>query len=181
VKKKILIIILIIITIAINIYCLTAKGEEEIIEGWIMCQPDSCVNIRMKPKKSSIAFGELYLCEKIYTDKKVINGYLHCVNVPAEVTEGWVSKAYVVFDEPHKPRHQLRNIIVEQGRVAARRTISGKVRTWLYSGDMLYVYAISEEWCVTSAGFVKTEFIDNGGCYDENFYDNSPEMTYEDD
>lgn len=179
-KKKIPIIILILIVIAIDIYCLTARGEE-IKEGWIVCQPDSCVNIRSKPKKSSEAFGELELCDKIYTDGKVVNGYLHCVDLPAETTEGWVSKVYVVYDEPHKPKYQLRNIIVEQGKVAARRTIGGKVRRWLHSGDMIYVYAITKEWCVTSEGFVMTEFIDNGGCYDENFYDDSPAMTWEDD
>lgn len=106
---------------------------------------------------------------------------MHLINVPAEVSEAWISKQYIVYDEPYKPKHQIRNIIVEQGKVAARRTIGGKVRAWLHCGDTVHVYAISTEWSVTDFGFVKTEFIDNGGCYNENFYDDSPEMTYEDD
>lgn len=176
--KKPLVILFIIIVLIIDIYCLTARSE--VIEGWIMCQPDSCVNIREKPKKKSTAFGEMELCDKIYTDGKVVNGYLHCVDVPAESNEGWVASAYVVFNEPYKPRFVQRSIITTT-RVAARKTINGKVRTWLHNGDVVNVYAISDEWCVTSEGFVKTEFIDTGSYYNEKFYDASAEMTYEPD
>lgn len=162
--------------------CLISSAfAEDIKDCWVLCQPDSCVNIREKPRKNSTPIGEAYYCEEYSTDGKEKNGFLHLINVPAEVSEAWISKQYIVYDEPYKPKHQTRNIIVEQGKVAARRKIGSKVRTWLYCGDMVHVYAISTEWSVTDFGFVKTEFIDNGGCYNENFYDDSPEMTYEDD
>lgn len=176
--KKFIVIILILLVLIIDICCLTARGE--IDECWVLCQPDSCVNIREKPKKTSTAFGEAECCDKYYTDGTIKNGYLHLVDLASETGDGWISNVYVIYDEPYKPVIQERTII-SPSRVAARRTMGGKRRIWLNDGDIIHVYAISDEWCVTNQGFIKTQFIDTGSNVRDSFGDTSPEMTYEDD
>jgi len=176
-RKPVLFFIAIILFI-ISMILYSAKGE--VVECWVLCQPDSSVNLREKPKKTSFAFSEAEMCDKFYTDGKVKNGYLHLVNVPAETTEGWISNSYIVYDEPYKPLFNER-CIISTSRVAARRTIGGKVRIWLHDGDVIKVFAISNEWCVTNQGFVKTQFIDTGSYVRDSLADASEEMTFEPD
>lgn len=160
--------------------CSCSLADNEYIECWVFCQPDSTVNIREYPRKSSFAFGELECCDSVYTDGKIVNGYLHLVDLAAESTEGWISNNYIVYDKPYKPMFTKRTIITET-RVAARRTMNGKIKSWLYGGDTLNVYVISDEWCVTSRGYIKTDFIDTGSYVKEEAYAEYSEMTYEDD
>jgi len=178
-KRKIIIAIIIIITLAVDIYCLTSKAEEY-VDAWILCHVNSCVLVREQPHKNGYEFGELECCDHIYTDGVVKNGYLHCVDMATESGDGWISNAYVVYDEPYKPKYNERQIITTT-RVAARQRMNGKIKKWLYNGDNINVYAISNNWCVTNVGYVKTEFIDTGSYVKEQFNDTSEEMTYEDD
>jgi hypothetical protein len=157
---KILIVgLLIVVTLVVNIYFLTCSKAEE-IECWILCQPDSYVNARLNPKKKSIEIGRLECGDKIYTDGKIKNGFLHCY-VGFEYGEGWVHKGYVVYDKPERPVFPD-TTITSKGRVAARRTINGDRRCWLKDGQKIKVYMTSSEWSVTNKGFVKTEYIDIG-------------------
>ena len=148
------------LVIAVLLLVLPAKSEEE-VECWILCQPDSFVNARMNPKKKSIEIGRLECGDKIYTDGKVKNGFLHVYGLSFEVGEGWVHKGYVVYDEPYKPVFQDTTVNAN-GRVKARKTINGQKRCWLKDGQSIKVYYVSNEWCVTNKGFVKTEYIDIG-------------------
>lgn len=160
--------------------CSVISKAEEYIDAWILCHTDSCVLLREKPNKKSNEFSELECCDHIYTDNVVKNGYLHCVNIATESGDGWVSRAYVVYNEPYIPKFNERQIITST-RVAARRTMDGKIKKWLYNGENIKVYAISNDWCVTNYGYVKTEFIDTGSYIKEKYNDTSDEMTYEDD
>ena len=150
--------LLIIAAIFINFYFIThAKGEEE-VECWIMCQPDSWVYARQSPSKKGTELGRLELGDKVYTDGKVKNGYLHVIDLWFEMQEGWVKKGYVVYDKPYRPVI-AETTVRSNGRVAARTTINGKRRRWLKDGQQIKVYMISEEWSVTNQGFVKTKFL----------------------
>jgi hypothetical protein len=145
-----------------NIYFLTrAYGEEVGIECWVLCQPDSYVNVRAKPKKTSEEVGYFECGAKILTDGKVKNGYLHIFGFMFEVSEGWIHKGYIVYDEPYFPIFE-NTTIESNGRVAARRTVNGEKRCWLKNGQAIKVYMVSDEWSVTNKGFVKTKFIDLG-------------------
>lgn len=161
--KEIIIFLLIILALLFNAYFLVKGTAEEIneTECWILCQPDSFVNARMNPKKKSMELGRLECGDKIYTDGKVKNGFLHCYGFTFEAGEGWVHKGYVVYDEPYYPIIQNTKI-TSNGRVAARKTINGKRRCWLKDGQEIKVYMTSDEWSVTNKGFVKTEFIEKG-------------------
>ena len=156
--KVITIIVLILAVLIVNVYILTSHAKaEEWVECWILCQPDSFVNARLNPTRKSIEIGRLECGDKIYTDGKSKNGFLHC-SVGFEYGEGWVYKGYIVYDKPEKPKN-LETNVESNGRVAARKTIDGQRRCWLKDGQTIKVYMISKEWAVTNKGFVKSEFV----------------------
>lgn len=157
--RIILISLLIVAVLFVNFYFMThAKSEEAV---WVLCQPDSWVNVRTAPSKHSSEIGRLECGDIAYTDGKIKNGYIHLINLSLEENEGWIKKGYIVYDEPYKPAiYETR--VESKGRVAARKTIKGNRRCWLKDGQSIKVYMASAEWCVTNKGFVKTQFIDLG-------------------
>ena len=129
-----------------------AWGED----GWIMCQPDSYVNVRAAPGKGGRVVGYLELGDAIQMDGRR-NGYTHVTGISTEGGEGWVACGYIVTDAP-----QIETVaawIDAEGRVACRRAIDGNRRKWLHQGDPMTLYASSAEWSVTSEGFIKTEYV----------------------
>lgn len=124
---------------------------------WVMCQPDSYVNIRSKPNGRSRIEGYALCGFDLETDGKTKDGFIH-VYAPIEAGEGWISKGYVVWDEPEEVNEWYS--IRSPYRVAIRRTIGGKVRKWGHDQDSIRVYWASSEWAVTNKGFVKTEFLE---------------------
>jgi len=158
--KIALLILLVLAVIFINYWFMThARAEER--ECWILCQPDSWVNTRIKPTKKSEELGRLECGDKILTDGKVKNGYLHVYGLWFEMGEGWVKKGYIVYDEPYKPPF-VDNNIKSNGRVQARKTINGKRRCWLQDGQEIKVYMMTDEWAVTNKGYVQSKFIETG-------------------
>ena len=140
---------------------LVLPAESEDYDAWVLCQPDSFVYARMSPKKTSPEIGYLMCGDHFITDGKTKNGFLHVYDLNFELSEGWVHKGYVVYDEPYKP-DVYETTVQSNGRVQARRTIGGKRRCWLKDGQKLKVYMVTDEWAVTSKGFVKTKYIDLG-------------------
>ena len=130
--------------------------EEEYVKVWVLCQPDSWVNVREFAKKSSeeVAMGEAG--DWFYSDMVKRRGFLHVFG-SFEAGEGWISLGYVVFDEPEAINETC--FIESNGRVACRRSIGGDKRCWVYCDDDVIVYWASVEWSVTNKGFIKTEFI----------------------
>ena len=157
--KIILFSLLIIAVVLLSAYFMTRARSEESV--WVLCQPDSWVNVRATPSKHSNEIGRMECGDSAYTDGKTKNGYLHLVNLSFEEDEGWIKKGYIVYDEPYRP--VIYDTTVDsKGRVAARKTIKGNRRCWLNDGQNIKVYMASSEWCVTNKGFVKTQFIDLG-------------------
>ena len=69
-------------------------------EGWIMCQPDSYVNIRETPGNRGAVIGYLELGDSVETDGQNRNGYTHIIHASTESGEGWVASGYLVQDRP---------------------------------------------------------------------------------
>ena len=86
-------------------------------DGWIMC--DSYVNVRETPGKNGNELGRLDAGDKIRTDDKVRNGFLHIIDAGTETGDGWVYAGYVVYDEPENAGCQM--VITGKGRVICRR------------------------------------------------------------
>ena len=152
------------IVLAISVFVIVTlidMGLAEEMEGrqcWILCQPDGMVNVRAKPKKGGIVYGGVTCGDDMLTDEKQRNGFLHVYGIAAEDPEGWISNRYIVFDEPEEVNCTA--TIRAEGRVACRKYPEGKITGWAYDGDQLTVYWRSEEWSVTSRGYIRTEFLE---------------------
>ena len=138
----------------IAIFSLTSSNADTI---WVMCQPDSYVNIRSKPSGRSRTEGYALCGYDLETDCKTRNGFLH-VYGSFEAGEGWISEGYIVWDEPIKVDQKYS--VCSKGRLAVRKNINGKRSRWCYTDDVLMVYWLSDEWAVTNKGFVKSEFLE---------------------
>lgn len=147
----------IVITIIVLMLTNAAYAEDELTYPcWVICQPDDYVNIRAGANRHAEVTGWATSGMRFETDWREKNGFLHLVGV-TEYGEGWISEGYVVFTDPQTVNREM--VITGGGRVAARKAIEGARRKWLKPGETVTVYRISDEWAVTSAGFVQSRFL----------------------
>jgi translation initiation factor IF-1 len=140
-------------------YCWQAGlCEETIQQAWVICQPDSYVNIRERASGRSGVLGRFESGTPILTDGEEKNGFTHLVGLPLEEEEGWIHSGYIVYGEPEEKNAHYR--IRSNGRVAARRSIDGKRRRWMRNGDRVTVYRASKVWAVTNQGFIQTKYLE---------------------
>lgn len=151
-KKAFLILMALIV-----ILCTVASAERIQEEVWVLCMPDSDVNVRDKPKKTGQIFGGAMCGACMWTDNVKKNGYLHVLELASEEAEGWISARYIVYDVPVEVNAVME--IRSDGRVACRRWINGKINSWIMNGDRLTVYWMSPSWAVTSRGYIRSEFL----------------------
>lgn len=135
-----------------------AASEDAEIDVWVLCQPDSYVNVRTKPSSRCQIAGYADCGDKLLTDGEIRKGFVHITSGSYEVGDAWISAGYIVYSEPVQINQYY--YVCSIGRLACRRTIDGQLRCWADNGDTMKVYWMSEEWSVTSKGFVKTEFIE---------------------
>ena len=152
--RKVRTILLLLLMMAIAV---SSLAESEPYEVWVICQPNDYVNVRMSPSRKSEVVGYADSGDSIWIDGTKKNGYLKVYGI-GEMGVGWIHKGYVVDNKPE--RVSCTGIVVSRGKLAARRYIQGKVRKWLHNMDKVKVYWITDDWCVTSMGFVKTEYLD---------------------
>lgn len=125
---------------------------------FVLCNPKTPVNVRIRPKKGSKVEGRLDFGDWIETDGEKRNGWLHVIGI-GETGEGWICSGYVVEDEPQKTE-RTRAVVAATGRVMSYRRIGGARNGWLNVGDELTVYALSDEWAVTNKGYVRSKYLD---------------------
>lgn len=127
--------------------------------AWVMCQPDSKVNIRERASKRSEVVAWGYAGDEIKLDGKKSGKWRHCI-IPCETGEGWIREDYISFDPPEDVGTGV--YVVTNDKVRARFSADarkGTVRTILDRGDVIHVSMLTAEWCVTDQGFVKTRFL----------------------
>lgn len=125
-------------------------------EFYVLCTPEAEVNIREKPKLKSPIVACYFFGDKVVTDGQEVNGFVHVVDINGEVSEGWIYKGLLVEDRPVASPGRAQ---VFGGRVACRKYADGKIQKWLEDGSGVMIYAVSEVWCVTEYGYIKTEFL----------------------
>lgn len=133
---------------------------EDLTTCWVMCQPGSQVNVRRTPSKRGQEVGYLDACDDFLTDGTSKNGYIRVYGI-GEYGEGWIYAGYVSTEEP-EPVFE-RYVCCAKGRVAIRRWMNGpKVERspWLASGSNVDVFYWTEEWCCTSRGFIKSQYLE---------------------
>lgn len=122
----------------------------------VMCKPGDIVNVREKPTTESAKVGWMECGMSFETDgvtKKDSKGrtWVHMINAPLEVDEAWVCKMYVqdtVYIESYDAE------ITASGRVALRRAPGGSRIKWLSPGTEVKVVVRSDEWALTTAGYI---------------------------
>lgn len=123
---------------------------------WALC--DSYVNIRAKPSKNGQIIGYLDCGEGLETDFVIKHGWLHVINLPCEMDEGWVKAEYMVNSKPEFVETDC--IVVSNGRVALRKTVDGERKAWVKNDATLRVLWRSGEWSLTDRGYIKTGFLE---------------------
>lgn len=146
----------IIVLITVVFALLSAFAEDR--QVFILCDPETPVNVRRTPKKGAEVSGRLDFGDEVETDGLIRNGYLHVIGI-TEDGEGWIFAGYVVDDPPVKLERAMATV-ASNGRVMAHRWIGGKRKCWLKVETDLRVYAISDEWAVTEKGYVRTEYLE---------------------
>ncbi len=158
-KKRILILLVAVAVINAVFPCKiapnTALAEENVY--FIICKPGSEINVRKQPKIKSQAIACKWFGEMVITDGVEKNGFVHVVNVFAEETDGWIYKGLLSDDPPTAVN--LTCQVFNSGTVACRKYADGKVIRRIADGTEVIVYAVSEKWCVTDHGYIKTEFL----------------------
>jgi hypothetical protein len=123
---------------------------------FILCDPETPVNVRIKPKMGTKITGQLDFGDWVETDGEEKNGFIHVY--AGDAGEGWIHTGYVVDDQPQKVK--ARASVAATGRVKSYKRIGGKRRNWLEVGDEVKVIAMSEEWAFTSKGYIRTKYLE---------------------
>lgn len=151
--------ILIIIAMILVWGWLESAARSETTEAYVLC--DSYVNIRKSPSRQSDVIGRFECGEHLTLDGKSRNGFLHCIDLALESSEGWIHSGYVVYDKPIVTNESA--TIVSKGRLAARNRVNGDRLRWLKPLATVKVYYWSDDWCVTNCGYVQSKYLEPEG------------------
>lgn len=150
--------LLIVTTVISYVVCM---AEAQDLTCWILCKPKSIVHVRRDPMKASEEVGRLECGDEIRTDGKTRNGWVH-VNGIGEYGSGWVYCGFVSLEQPEKVDEQY--VCVARKQVACRRWMDGPQiggrLGWLHNGSTVTVYYRTDEWSVTSRGYIRSEWLE---------------------
>lgn len=130
-------------------------------DGYVICMPDDYVNVRNSPNKNSSSIGILEPGDVVKLDGDEQNGYLHCVDLSFEQSDGWIHSGFVVYDRPEYKNE--RYTVIANKRLAARKYVNGRRTRWLKPMTVVTVYYWTPEWSVTNRGYVRSEYLEFGG------------------
>lgn len=151
-RKVFLTIVAVIAAVLCVILCILDFAEAE--DLYVLCSTK--VNIRSRPNKTAPVVAWIECGQTVHTDGKEKNGFVHVINIPAEITEGWIYAGYLVDEEP-----QIRTYRAEvwEGDVIARESVNGKRVAKLREGKTVTVYAKTHMWAVTNKGFIMCDWL----------------------
>lgn len=121
---------------------------------YVLCQPDSFVNVRQFPVKGSEVVGRVELGWELESDGQRKNGFVHVEGFEAG---GWINAGFVTSEPVTILTFETE--IVSSGRVACRRSIRGTRRKWLLNGQKVVIYAFNWSWSITNKGFIQTRYL----------------------
>ena len=148
-------VIVCIICFSLIFACFTALGDEYRV--FILCNPQSHVNVREWPKKGSAKTGWIMFGDSVLTDGKKKNGYLHVIGI-TESGEGWIKAGYAIPDQPVEVKATA--AVSASGRVMSYRNAGKNKLGWVPLLAEMKVYALSEEWAVTSRGYIRRKYLE---------------------
>ena len=150
--------------VQIVIVCILLVGIAFADSIYVLCSPEDMLNVRVNPSIRSEAIGGLYCGDSVETDGKIRkdkwgNKWIHIINIPCEVDEAWISTTYIQ-DTPVVVNEAIAVVTARGRRTAIRRSPNGKVIKWAKRGDELVVVAYSQEWVLTTKGYIKADCVE---------------------
>lgn len=127
---------------------------------YILCRPDDYVNVRAFPSTNAETVGQLDCGDHVETDgttRRDRKGrtWFKVLNFEGDA---WVCSMYL--QETPVVVATVQGYVSARGRTAVRRSPGGKRIKWLRCGDEITIYAMSDEWALTTKGYIMTEMID---------------------
>lgn len=138
---------------------LAVEEEPLTYSAWVMCQPDSRVNIRARPGFDGDVAGYAYPMDRLTCDGVTKDGWAHVVNPPCDAADGYVYVGYLTVEEPEDCQGRMMRVEAD-GRVAVRSHMCGERVMWVHPGAEVEVYQMAEEWAVTSLGFIRSKYLE---------------------
>ena len=134
-----------------------AQADQEPLEAWVLCQPDSYVNVRYRASKNAEVIGQAYMGDHIELTGKRVGKWYHCL-FSSESGDGWIREDYLEFGKPEIfPDGET---FKTSSNVRTRYSIDGKIRKRLKKGSTLLVFAKGPTWSVSTQGIIMTEFLE---------------------
>lgn len=133
----------------------TALADEHI--GYVICNPNSRVNVRESPSKHADVIGYKELGSEITLDGKTNGRWLHIVNANLENSDGWIYEGNVVYSVPREINTEHKATV---NNLRARSSADGKIIKTLKKGTKVIVLVKSDKWCVTNTGYIQTRYLE---------------------
>jgi len=147
-------IILVVVMLA-AVIIVASRAEDVYAKGWILCK--DYVLIRTTPSRSASECGQLDPGDEIEIDGETADGFAHIVSP----CDGWVWAGNITFAQVEKIDDTM--VVVARKQVACRRWIDGpqiEDNKWAKNGTEVKVFYMSEEWAVTSRGYIRSEWLE---------------------
>lgn len=152
----VMVIIMMVVAIVLTVIWIT-PAEAEGRMGFVLCNPESSVNVREKPKKAGLVLGELLCGDEILLDGTKRGEWLHVTGLSMEMDDGWICQRYVSDVRVTVEEFEA---VTTVAKVRVRENVDGRILRRLKKGTKVRVLASSAEWCVTNVGFIRMEFLD---------------------
>lgn len=136
-------------------------GASSADEMYVLCRPNDYVNVREFPSTKGAQAGRLECGDSIDTDgitKKDKQGRTWVQVYGGFEGDAWICAMYLQ-DSPVVVC-KCTGYVSSKGRVALRRSPNGKRIKWLKNGTELSILAMSDDWVLTTTGYVKREYLD---------------------
>lgn len=157
-ERKVLIILFAILAILLIVFLADIWGDKAFAdtgEYYILCRPQSRVNVRNKPAKTASVTAWVECGQKV-TVEKYKNGFAFVTGLASEIPDGWIYAGYLVDEEPVVREYKAE---VWEGNVIARKCVNGKRLRVLKEGKIVTVFAKTHTWAVTNKGFVMCDWL----------------------
>jgi len=127
---------------------------------YAFCRPDDYVVVRSLPSTKGELIGILDCGDYVETDgeTKKDNKGRTWIKVYGFEGESWVCAMYLQ-DSPIEIC-KCYGYVTAMGKTALRRSPNGKCIKWLKNGTEVVILAMSDEWVLTTRGYIKREFLD---------------------
>lgn len=127
---------------------------------YVLCRPKDYVNVRSFASTKSEVAGRLDCGDSVETDgesKRDKQGRLW-IKVYGFEGDAWICSMYL--QKTPVEVGKCYGCVVSNGRTALRRSPNGKRLKWLENGTEITILAMSEEWALTTEGYVKRDYVD---------------------